>query len=296
MWSLLAVGTAIFYALNGAWSARVSRRIGALLGAWTLFLFALPFVGAVLAVRGIPEVSLAFWPAWGVNVVVNVAAWYLFFAALRTGELGITYPLLALTPVFVVPVEWILLRATPTAEGFLGIGLVVLGVYLLNVRAARDGLLAPLVAIAKDRSARSALAVAMLWSVGGTLDRVAVLQSSPAFYGFMLSAGLTALFFPFVLRREKRGAAAGRNGPGARLADCGLGVLLLHGFLFAAMLTLQMEALTLQLASYVLSIKRTGALLAVVIGYVAYRERGLGARLLGTAVTITGAAILVLLG
>jgi hypothetical protein len=57
-----------------------------------------------------------------------------------------------------------------------------------------------------------------------------------------------------------------------------------------------MEALTLELASYVLSIKRTGAVLAVIIGYVEFREQRLGPRLLGTAVTIGGAAILVLDG
>jgi hypothetical protein len=181
---------------------------------------------------------------------------------------------------------------------------VALGVYLLNVGKAREGLLAPLAALARDPSARKALAVALLWSVGGTLDRVAVLDSSPAFYAFMLPLGLAALFFPFVVLSGEAGALHGEAGaPGgvlrgvvARARECGIGVLLLHGFLFAAMLTLQMEALTLQLASYVLSIKRTGAVLAVMIGYVAFREQGLGPRLLGTAVTLAGAAILVLSG
>jgi drug/metabolite transporter (DMT)-like permease len=301
MWSLLAVGAAVFYALNGAWSTRVSRRIGALLGAWTLFLFALPFVGGVLAFRGIPQVDPGFWPVWGVNVVVNLAAWYLFFSALRTGDLGITYPLLALTPVFVVPVEWVLLGEAPGRIGLLGIALVVLGVYLLNVRAVRAGVFAPVAALAADPSARKALAVALLWSLGGTLDRVAVLESSPAFYGFMLSAGLAAGFAPFVLLARVGGAERSARGKeakptlGSRLAAVGSGALVLHGFLFAVMLTLQMEALTVQLASYVLSIKRTGAVLAVVIGYVAFREQGLGARVAGTLVTLAGAAILVLL-
>jgi drug/metabolite transporter (DMT)-like permease len=299
MWSLLAIGAALFYALNGAWSTRVSRRIGPLLGAWTLFLFSLPFVGAVLAVQGVPD--------------VNVGAWYLFFAALRSGDLGITYPLLALTPVFVVPVEWAFFGATPSPSGYFGIALVALGVYLLNVGKIKEGLWAPLVALARDPSARKAFAVALLWSVGGTLDRVAVLESSPALYGFMLSSGLAALFFPLVMLGGKADAIGGDAVPlecdgGSperrgrlrvvfdRAKECGLGVLLLHGFFFAAMLTLQMEALTLQLASYVLSIKRTGAVLAVVIGYLAFKERGLGTRLLGTAVTLTGAAILVLSG
>ena len=189
IWPVLAGGTALFYALHGGWSARMSRRIGAVLGGWALFSFALPILLVYLSVRGIPEVDAGFWPAWGVAVVGNLAAWYLFFAALRLGDLGIIYPLLALTPVFVVPVEWVLLRETPAAAGLLGIGLVVVGVYLLNFRAIRTGLLAPFTSLIRDGAAVRALAVAVIWSVTGTLDRVAVLESSPAFYGFMLSGG-----------------------------------------------------------------------------------------------------------
>jgi drug/metabolite transporter (DMT)-like permease len=299
MWAVLAVGTAVFYALNGAWSTRISRRIGPLLGAWTLFVFALPFVGGVLALRGLPPVEPGFWPAWGMNVVVNLGAWYLFFSALRSGDLGITYPLLALTPVFVVPVEWTLLGEAPAPVGLIGIALVVLGVYLLNIQTIRSGAFAPVAALARDPSARKALAVALLWSVGGTLDRVAVLTSSPAFYAFMLSAGLAAGFLPMVLvaRQDAAGREGGRQdgrvGTAVRtLSAAGPAALLVHGFLVAAMLTLQMEALTLQLASYVLSIKRTGAVLAVLIGYVAFREQGLGARLLGTLVAVAGAVLL----
>jgi surface polysaccharide O-acyltransferase-like enzyme len=43
-----------------------------------------------------------------------------------------TYPLLALTPVFVVPVEWVLLDEIPGRIGLVGIVLAVLGVYLVH--------------------------------------------------------------------------------------------------------------------------------------------------------------------
>jgi drug/metabolite transporter (DMT)-like permease len=297
MWPLLAGGTALFFALNGAWSARVSRRIGALLGAWTLFAFALPLVAAYLLFRGLPNVTPRFWPVWGANAVGNLGAWYLFFSALRTGDLGITYPLLALTPVFVVPVEWILLRELPTPVGVLGIGVLVAGVYLLNVQTAREGLLAPMAALAKDASAMKALAVALLWSVAGTLDRVAVLESSPAFYGVMLCAGQAALFLPFAIFADRGAADRGaRRGIRERLSPCGTGTLVVHGLFFACMLVMQMEALTLQRASYVLSIKRAGSVVAVLIGHLAFREEGLGPRLVGTLVTLAGASILVFFG
>ncbi len=301
IWPVLAGGTALFYALHGGWSTRMSRRIGVVLAGWTLFSFALPILLVYLSVRGIPEVGIGFWPAWGVAVVGNLAAWYLFFTALRLGDLGITYPLLALTPVFVVPVEWALLREIPAAGGLLGIGLVVVGIYLLHFHRIRTGLFAPFAFLIKDRAAVRALATAVIWSVTGTLDRVAVLESSPAFYGFMLSAGLSLLFLPFALVAVRAGDSSSRAESWQtrfrlRLAPAGRGALLLHGLLFACMLVLQMEALTLQLASYVLSIKRTGAVVAVILGHFAFREGALGPRLTGTLVTLFGAFVLVVWG
>lgn len=314
-WALLSCGVAIVYALHGAWSARVSRRVGPLVAGWALFTFALPLLAVALFVRGVPEVGGGFWPAWGVNTLLNFGASYLFLSALRVGELGITYPLLALTPIFVIPLEWILLGDLPGAWGGLGVALIVGGVYLLNFTDRSAGLLAPFLALSRDPGAVRMLVVAVLWSLGGTLDRVAVLESSPSFYGFMLSAGLAALYLPLFLvnvtRRRLPAAEASLVGspavradsvrtdsvhPGASNPSRLVPLLAVHGVLFAVMLLLQMEALTLAFASYVLSIKRSGAVLAVVIGALAFDERSTGSRLFGSLVTVAGAAVLVVLG
>jgi len=302
-WALLSSGVAVVYALHGAWSVRVSRRVGPLVAGWALFTFALPLLAVALFVRGVPSVGAGFWPAWGVNTLLNFGASYLFLSALRVGELGITYPLLALTPIFVIPLEWLLLGDLPGPWGGVGVALIVGGVYLLNFTARSSGLLAPFLALSRDAGAVRMLVVAVLWSLGGTLDRVAVLESSPTFYGFMLSAGLAALYLPWMLMKHFRrrpptvGALSVRDDviPPRRLHLL-VPLLAVHGVLFAAMLLLQMEALTLALASYVLSIKRSGAVLAVVIGAMAFGERSTGSRLVGSLVTVAGAALLVLLG
>lgn len=291
-WILLAAGTAVFYALHGAWSKRVSTRAGPLVAGWALFLFALPLLALYLRLTGVPEVAPRFWTVASVNSVLNLGAILLFFSALRAGDLGVTYPLLALTPLFVIPVEWILLDELPGLWGAVGIVLVVLGIYLLHFGERHRGLLAPIRALVAGAGARRTLGVALIWSVSGTLDRVAVLESSPAFYGVVLAGAVSVLFLP-VLAWD-----AGREGegPGARLASAGAPTLVVHGLLFAAMFVLQMEALDRALASYVLSIKRSGAILAVLLGALAFHEEGLRYRLLGTVVTLTGVTVMVLLG
>lgn len=308
-WLLLAGGTAVFYAFHGAWSKRVSTRVGALAAAWALFAFSLPLFLVYLAVTGVPEVGPRFWWALGANVLLNLAAATLFFAALKAGDLGITFPLLALTPLFVIPVEWILLRELPGPWGVAGIVLMVAGIYLLNFGDRSAGLLAPLTALARRPGARFALGVAVIWSLSGTIDRVAVLESSPAFYGSLLAGLLSVLFLGLILAlglgdggRASGGIGARAREPGpwvafrGRLSAAGPRLLLVHGLLFALMYVLQMEALRLALASYVLSVKRTGAILAVFLGWAAFREASLHHRLAGTAITVAGATVLVIWG
>jgi drug/metabolite transporter (DMT)-like permease len=294
-WLFLAAGAAFFYALHGAWSKRVAVGVGPVVAAWALFAFSLPLFLLYLAFSGVPDPGPRFWWVLGVNAVLNLGSAALFFAALRAGDLGITFPLLALTPLFVIPVEWALLGVLPGAWGVVGIVLMVTGIYLLNFGERGAGFLAPLAALLRSPGARMALGVALVWSVTGTLDRVAVLESSPAFYGSWLAGSLTLLFPPLILlerwRNGRRGVASPTLPPG-RLAR----LLPVHGLLFAAMYVLQMEALRLALASYVLSVKRTGAILAVILGWAAFQEAALHRRLLGTLITVSGAAVLVIWG
>jgi drug/metabolite transporter (DMT)-like permease len=326
-WVFLAGTTAILYAVHGAWSKRVAAGVGPLVAAWALFAFSLPILAGYLALQGIPETGIRFWPILAVNCVLNLGAAYLFLSALDSGDLGVAFPLLTLSPLFVVPLEFALLRELPGPWGGAGILLVVSGVYLLNFSERRLGLLAPFAALARHPGARRALVVALIWSVTGTLDRVAVLESSPAFYGVGLSAGLSVLFLPAIWVARLRGgparvgtiagpdglgiepggreaevstpdlAAGTAGGSAGRLAGVGLaGVLVIHGVLFAAMFIAQMEALDRALASYVLAVKRTGAILAVLLGWLAFREGALGPRLAGAAVTVAGVIVLIVWG
>jgi drug/metabolite transporter (DMT)-like permease len=287
MWVLLAAGTAVLYAVHGAWSKRMAARVPGVAAAWGIFAFSFPLLLGYLVFQGVPDIGPRFAPALAANALLNLASAYLFVSALRMGELGVTVPLLALTPIFMIPVEWVLLGAVPGPGALLGIVLVVIGVYLLNFTDPREGLLEPFRALARDPGARRILLVAMLWSVSSVIDRVAVLESSAGFYGAALSGSLAILFLPLLAFRT--------GGVRAALRPAGLGAWLLHGILFGAMFILQMEALRLTLAAHVISFKRTGALLSVVIGAIFFREVGLRPRLTGTAIIIAGATVLALM-
>lgn len=310
-WLLLAAGAATFYALQGAWTKRITAEVSRLSATWALFAFSFPLLGGYLALRGVPAVEPAFWPALAANLfVLYPLSMYLFVSAMTKGDLGLTYPLLALTPIMIVPVEWLLLGDTPELQGLAGIVLVIAGVYLLNFRREDASLLAPFAAVARDPGARRGLAVAVLWAVGGTVDRVAVVHSSPAFYGTVITGGLTLLgLVPLAwtgaFRRPEPESSDGdgassdgepEGGTLSLLTPRAAGFLLVQGLLNGLMFVCQMEALRLSLAAYVITIKRTGTLLSVLLGWAFFQEGLVRKRLAGAAVIVAGVALVALGG
>lgn len=295
LWAVLAAGAAVLWALQGAWTKRLTARVHPAVVTWALFGLALPALAAWLAVRGLPAVAGSFWPVLGANAVLYLVSFRLYVSALEVGDLGVVYPLLALTPVLAAPAEWLLLGDRVGPSGAAGVLLVAAGVYLLHHRAGRSPL-APFRALAEDPGARRMLAVAALWAVSGTVDRAAVLRSSPAFYGTAMSLLLGLGLLPAALRSGRGpedGEAAGREGLEAALRGRP-GALAVQGLLFAGMFVVQMEALRLTLATHVLTVKRSGTLLAVLMGGALFREGGTGRRLAGTAVLLAGVALVVL--
>ncbi len=284
-WLLLAGGAAFFYGVQGAWSKALTGRVSQLAAAWALFAFSLPLLGVYLLAVGPPaEVGTAFWPALAANVSLSVLSFYLYVSALHHGDLGLIVPLLALTPLFLIPVEWLLLGDLPDLAGAGGIGLVVVGVYLLNFSAREAGWLAPFAALFRDRGARRMLGVALIWAVSGAVDRVAVTNASTPFYGTLLTGGLTLAFLPLVA--WKGGGLRDALAPGSRLLLVG------QGLLFGLMFICQMEALRRTLAAYVITVKRSGALVSVLLGAALFREGRLRERLVGTAIIVAGVALL----
>lgn len=303
LWAVLAAGAAVLWALQGAWTKRLTRWTTPAVATWAIFGLSLPGLAAWLAVRGMPSLEQGYWVVLAVNTGLYLLSFRLYVSALELGDLGVVYPLLALTPVLAAPVEWLLLGDRVGPMGAAGVALVAAGVYLLHHRGGARPLLEPLRAMADDPGARRMLAVAALWAVSGTLDRAAVLRSSPAFYGTSVAALLGIGLLPAALR-----SGAGRDGGGEpdEVPDPGRkeglaaalrrrpGALAVQGGLFALMFVLQMEALRLTLATYVLTIKRSGTLLAVLLGGALFQEVATGRRLAGTTVLLAGVALVVL--
>lgn len=289
IWLILAFVVAITYAAQGLCSKRLLADYPDAWVRWMLFAVATPFFAGYLVVRGIPEVRPEFWPVLAISAAGGSLSFWLFMRALRHTDLSIAYPLIALTPLVMVPVEFVLLGDLPGITGALGVLTIVAGVYILNLRSDQTSPFGPLRAVLSDRGALFALALAVVWAVTGVIDKVAIQYSSPALYAPLMSAAIGLIFAPAAWQVRRSASRPSRLG-GGRAAV----LFLLQGIFFAVMITAQYEAIRLTLVSYVVSIKRTGTLIGVVFGFLFLGEREFGYRLTGTAVIVVGILLLAL--
>lgn len=283
-WFLPAIATALLYGAQSVYLKGVLPGTDKLVVAWGIFAFALPIYLVFLGFTGVPEVSPDFWWALGVSLAVNVLAWPLFVRAIQLSDISLVMPLVAFTPVFILGVEFMLLGEFPQGPGLWGILLIVVGAYVLNLERGASGLFDPIRSIAKNRGALYMLGVAAIWSISATVEKVAVVSSSPAFYLTWLSAGFALIFVPVVVWRVDKPLSTFKMSAWPLI---GVGVLT------GAMSVFQMYAIqNTPLVNYVISIKRAGMLVSVLVGWLFFQEKNIAFRLLGALLMVAGVVLI----
>lgn len=275
---LLAILTGLFFGLQGTAGKWLTRRVPVPLLTWGSFAFTLPYLGILLCFQGIPDIRWhSFLWATAASFLVNIFAWYLFFQALQSAPLSHTMPFTAFTPLFIIPVSLLMLGEMPDLKGVLGILLIISGGY--GIHLSSGNLLAPLKSLVKYRGTRLMLIVSLIWSISASAEKVAVLSSSQAFYGFTIFLLLTLAYTPLAFRNSRRSVNLLREHlPG----------LFLFGFISGLMIVFQFTALKYLLVSYVIAFKRAGVIVSVLLGVLLFKEKNPLKNLVCTLLMVCG--------
>lgn len=167
----------------------------------------------------------------------------------------------------------------PKFFDYIGIFLIVIGSYLLNIKEKSQGYLAPFKALLNEPGPKFMLIVAFLWSITSNFDKIGVKNSSPIFWLFSLFGTMSILLLPILLHKTPN--------PGKKILKQ-LPMLASMGFLNAIGVLCQMQALTLTLVVQVIAIKRTSVLMGVLFGHFIFKEKDIQQRLLGAGIMVVG--------
>ncbi|MBW4420621.1 MAG: DMT family transporter [Myxacorys californica WJT36-NPBG1] len=285
IWLAFAILTAFFESLKDVSSKKSLQTIDAYIVAWMANVFAIAFLIPLLFILGIPPLNLQFWIALLIGGSLNVVSFILYLKAIQIADLSITVPLVTLTPLFLLITSPLIVGESATIADVVGIILIVLGSYILNLRERKNGYLAPLKAILLNRGSRLMFVVAIIWSITATFDKVGVVNSSPICWSTALYCFLAVGMFPIMLykSRQKMGQILPNLTP-----------LALIGAFHALGITFQMSAIAFTLVTQVIAVKRTSALMSVVLGHFLFKERGLRERLAGATIMVLGVVVITL--
>jgi len=284
IWAILAGLTAFFESLKDVFGKRSLARADEYLVIWALVLFTCLTLLPAFFLSDRPVLGDRFGVALLGSGSINVIATLLYIRALKVSDLSLAVPFVTFTPLFLLATAPLIVGEYPTPIDAVGVLLLALGAYILNLRERERGFLAPLRALFEQPGPRLMLSVAFLWSFSASFDKMGVRNSSPIFWATSLFAFLTAAFVPIVLLRSRRHLAAL---PQQALALAPMGIFQGMAVFF------QMQALALAPVTQVISIKRTSALFGVLWGYWIFKERGTRERAIGAAIMIAGVVAIV---
>lgn len=235
------------------------------------------------------------WAAAGVLVVSAVFETLYFFTiaqAYEHADLSIVYPLARGTsPLWLVVWSVLWLGEQITLGGVLGVGLIALGLYVINLPEL-GAWRAPLRAL-QQAGPRWALLAGLCISLYTALDRVGVRLFDPWLYTYVVLVVATIFLTPLVWKQvgwpELQAELRVSRWRWMAALIAGTTTLVAYG----------MVLYTLQLgtpASYAGAVREISVVLGVIIGIAWFKEAAGPMRVLGAVLVVAGAVIIKLIG
>ncbi len=285
-WVSLSLASAFFLATSDALAKRAVQNENEYLVAWFRLLFTLPALVITILLVPFPKLDRDFYLSFFIALPVELVTIILYIKALKLSPLSLSVPFLALTPVFLVSVSYLVLGEKVSLSGSVGILLIATGGYILNIDKHRKGCFEPIRLIFREKGAMLMIGVALLYSVTSSLGKVAIMHSSPLFFGASYFIALNIAFAPIALWKR-------RNILGDFVRKGKFISLFFPGMFYALMIITHMEAMKLTKVAYMISVKRTSLLMSVLYGYFLLQEENIRSRFLGALLMFAGFVLVV---
>ena len=282
-WLGLAILTAFFESLKDVFSKKSLNFLDEYLVACAGMAIASVALLPILAVVGIPSLGPNFWMALTIGGSLNVVAYTLYVKAIRLADLSLMSPLSTLTPLFLLITSPLIVKEVPTIWDAVGVFLIVIGSYVLNLNASADGFFGPLRSIFRNKGTRMMVVVAFIWSITSTFDKVGVMNSSPIFWAIVLFGFIALGILPLIILKSKNPIQGIRSH---------WRLLLAAGVANAIGVGCQMVAVGMVAVTQVIAVKRMSGLVSVVFGHFLFGEKGIRERLLGAGIMVMGVVVM----
>lgn len=279
MWILLAFLCAFFLALTDFFTKKYSKRFSDRELVFGRVLFSVPILWLIALTDGIPVINNKLFIVFLCAIPLEIIALLLYVKSLRVSPLSATVPFLSFTPVFLLITSSIMINEVASVYGIVGIVVIVLGAYLLNIRSFKKGILFPFKMILQEPGSVYMIIVAFIYSITSVFGKIGVLSSSPSFFA---ASYLTLLVIAFYILYKNK----------INFKELLKKELILIGAFSALMFTFHMLAVKLANVSYMISIKRSSLLFGIIFGFLFFNEKNFLQKIIGGILMMLGILII----
>jgi len=292
IWCIFAILAGFFVSLSDALNKKylssldyhymvIARTLGSLPFLFPLFLF------LTYKYNGLTYFSSPFITNVFLLLLLEIIATILYMKGIKLSPLSLTIPFLSFTPVFIILTGYLLLGEKVSKEGTLGIILVVVGSYCINLPSIKEGVFAPIKAIKKERGSFLLLQVAFIYSITSVLGKGGIILSDPLWFAsfYFSILGITSTLAIKILYPIKLWEFIKKH----------YNSILLVGLTQGLMCYSHMIALSKMETAYMIALKRTSILFALILGYFVFKEKHVLIRLFAVTLMLAGIFIITFL-
>lgn len=283
MWLFFALLNPISEGLRSLFIKRSSIHVDPILVSWSnnvipVLIFPLMLLFIEL------KFNTYFWIGFLGSGIIQVINTVLYMRAISKGDISTVMPMLSFTPIVLLIISPFTIGEFPKIGGLIGIIIVVIGSYILNIDLKKMSFWEPFKAIVKNKGTRYMLIVATLWGISGVFDKISINNSSVlqhiTFINLLVFVSITLI----VVIQKKF------NYTKMKLVKSDLFLVSLFttgSYLFHYI------ALSLTLVAYVVTIKRISSVFSVLLGYYFLNEPNVRQRLFGSIIMFLGVLLII---
>ena len=209
--------------------------------------------------------------------------------AVKYGDLSLVWPLSSLTIPFLLITGFVIAGELPNIYWLLWVMLIFIGTYFLQISKSRAWLLGPIKALFADTWAKYMLITSLLWSLTTPLDKLWIVEYwvfQWMLYSNLLMCIMTTLY---ALQYKRESFTHIREVKSIKKIS-------LLTLIWWWALIIQMFALKLTLAVYVISIKRASWIFSVIFWALFFKEKNIIQKLIAVSIMLIGVGIISIWG
>ncbi len=282
---------AFLYAISVIVVKKTLKKVSPLFLFWIIVVLSMPFLTVSFLISEKSSLNRGFWFYALLSVIAYIISYLLGFGILKKSAVSDIYPLMSLRPLFTLILSFFPpLREVPSIFGLIGVLVIVVGIYVFEVRKNQKNILSPFCRIFKTTTLLFLLSV-FLMSATIICDKMAIKSTMPenVSYVIFIENILIICFLAIpVLILEKKVFSQIKNN---------FKSLFILGNLGGISSLLAFFSIPLTNASYVSAFENLNGIFIVIFSVVFLKERrNLFYKSLGSVIMSIGAVIIGLYG